>query len=122
MTARLRRECIARIRASTHEIERWTAAAEQAGHPTLSSWMRDLADQAAATGSNGREVAGILVSLRSDLARGVGNNINQLAKHVNEGHGLDGDRLEQAALDVHYATLAIGRALRTIKPPKARAT
>ena len=82
MPDRPRRESMLRVRMGGDEHDRWQAAAEIAGHPSLSSWVRSLADEAAATGSDGRAVLATLVALRTDLARGIGNNVNQLARSI----------------------------------------
>ena len=118
MPSRPRRECMVRVRASDDEAERWTAAANAANHPSLSSWVRSLADEAAATGSDGRRVATALVALRQDLARGIGNNINQLAHRTNAGGGISSDELAQATRDVRTASAAVTRALRAVRPPR----
>ena len=120
--ARPRREGIMRVRMGDDEATRWQAAAEAARHPSLSSWVRALADEAAATGSNGRAVAAALVALRADLAQGVGNNVNQLAKAANQGHGVSVPELAQAAREVEAARRAVSRALSVIRPPRVRAT
>lgn len=100
------------------EGARWTAAAEAAGHPSLSSWVRHLADQAAATKGTGKEVATALLALRQDLAQGIGNNLNQLAKVANQGHGIDGQAIGLATRDVHLARRAITKAMSVIRPPR----
>lgn len=100
------------------EGARWTAAAGALGHPSLSSWIRALADEAASTGNNGRGITTALVALRADLAQGIGNNLNQLARHANEGHGMDSLAIATASRDVEAARRAVSRALAVIRPPR----
>lgn len=102
------------------EGARWTAAAEFAGHPSLSSWIRALADQAAATKGNGREVATVLVALRQDLAQGIGNNLNQLARVANQGYGIDSQVIASATRDIEIARRAVTKAMSVIRPPRVR--
>ncbi len=59
-----------------------------------------MADDAAATGNTGRDLASALVALRLDLGRGIGNNINQLAHRVNGGGHVPNEALVSAADDV----------------------
>ena len=115
---RPRREGFLRVRIGDDEGARWTAAAAAAGHPSLSSWVRALADQAAATKGTGREVAVALVALRQDLAQGIGNNLNQLARHANEGHGVDSQAIASASLDIKLARRAVSKAMSVIRPPR----
>ena len=118
--SRPRRESLLRVRMGVDEHDRWQSAAEAAGHPSLSSWVRALADEAAATGSDGRAVLAALVALRTDLARGIGNNVNQLARAVNQGNGVTQPDLARAAHDVHAARLAVSEAILMIRPPRPR--
>lgn len=108
-----------RIRVTDEEMQRWRTAAESHGLP-VSAWMRSLADEAAATGQNGRELATQLIALRTDLARGVGNNLNQLAHGANMHGHVDGEALGDAANAVRDAQRDIERVLRMVKPPKRR--
>lgn len=117
MTARADR---LRIRVLPDEVERWKAAAEAHGM-AVSAWMRAMADEAAATGGNGREVATQLVGLRADLARGIGNNLNQLAHRANSGQHVEAKALADAARAVDTAMADVERAIRAIRPPKPRA-
>lgn len=118
---RPRRNAILRVRMGGDEAARWTAAASAAGHPSLSAWVRALLDQAAATKGDGRAVAAALVALRQDLARGIGNNLNQIAHRLNGGQPVDGTALEEAARAFREAQRDIDRALRAVRPPRARA-
>lgn len=120
LSVRSRREGFLRVRMGDDEAVRWQTAAEIAGHPSLSSWVRALADQAAATRSTGQEVAAALLALRYDLARGIGNNLNQLARHANEGHGVDSQAIATASRDVEAARRAVTKAISVIRPPRVR--
>ena len=120
LSVRSRREGFLRVRMGDDEAVRWQTAAEIAGHPSLSSWVRALADQAAATRSTGQEVAAALLALRCDLARGIGNNLNQLARHANEGHGVDSQAIATASRDVEAARRAVTKAISVIRPPRVR--
>lgn len=115
---RPRREGFLRVRMGDDEGARWSAAAEALGHPSLSSWIRALADQAAATKGTGKELATALLALRQDLAQGIGNNLNQLARHANEGHGLDSQAIASASRDVELARRSVSRAMSVIRPPR----
>ena len=120
LSVRSRREGFLRVRMGDDEAVRWQTTAEIAGHPSLSSWVRALADQAAATRSTGQEVAAALLALRYDLARGIGNNLNQLARHANEGHGVDSQAIATASRDVEAARRAVTKAISVIRPPRVR--
>lgn len=107
------------MRTTPEERERWHAAAA-ARQMTATAWLRALADEAAATNTSGRETAAALVALRTELARGVGNNLNQLAHRLHSTGHADGTAIEEAARAVREMQREIEKALRTIKPPKAR--
>lgn len=118
---RPRREAIMRVRMGGDEHARWTAAARAVGHPSLSSWVRALMDEAAATGGDGRAVAAALVALRTELGRGIGNNLNQIAHRLNGGQPVAGGALDDAGRAVREAQRGIDRALRAVRPPRPRA-
>jgi hypothetical protein len=107
------------IRTTPDERDRWHAAAAERGM-TATAWLRALADEAAATGRTGREITAELIRLRQDLARGIGNNLNQIAHRANATGHADGTAIEEAAHAVKAMQRDIERALRTIKPPKPR--
>jgi hypothetical protein len=107
------------MRTTPEERDRWHAAAAERGM-TATAWLRALADEATATGRNGREVLTELIRLRQDLARGIGNNLNQLAHRLNSAGHADRTAIEEAAHAVKAMQRDIERALRTIKPPKPR--
>lgn len=88
-----RREDIIKISGVTAgQRTAWQAAAKAAG-TTLSSWVREAVDAAALTGATAATLRGDLVTLRAELNRGVGNNLNQLARTLNiarkEGTAID---------------------------------
>jgi hypothetical protein len=108
------------MRTTPDERDRWHAAAAERGM-TATAWLRALADEATATGRNGREILAELIRLRQDLARGVGNNLNQLAHRLHSTGHADGTAIEEAAQAVKAMQREIEKALRTIKPPRPRA-
>ena len=108
----------------------WRARAQEAGLPTA-AWLREAADAVAAAGTTAADLRAELVHLRADLARGVGNNINQVA------HALNADlkrgvqptaapherSLAAAAADIAAARRVLERMLRRLEhPPRRRAT
>jgi uncharacterized protein YhdP len=107
------------MRTTPDERERWHAAAA-ARQMTATAWLRALADEAAATNASGRETAAALVALRTELARGVGNNLNQIAHRLHSTGHTDSTAIEEAARATRDAMREIERALRTIKPPRPR--
>lgn len=60
----------------------WRAAADAAGLP-LAAWLREAADAAALGGVIAADLRDELMQLRADLTRGVGNNLNQVARALN---------------------------------------
>jgi hypothetical protein len=107
------------MRTTPDERDRWHAAAAER-QMTATAWLRALADEATATGRNGREVLAELIRLRQDLARGVGNNLNQIAHRTHTGQPIDSTAIEDAARAVREMQREIERALRVIKPPRPR--
>lgn len=90
------------MRLTVAELATMKAAADVAGHSSLSAWVRCIAYEASACGASGRELAGALVAVRADLGR-IGNNLNQVAKHLNQS----GDsRVSLDVLDQLNATTA----------------
>lgn len=72
-----------KIRVAPEEIARWraaAAAAAAAAGTNLSDWMRGVADLSAADGVVPSQVRAKLVTLRTEMNRGPGNNLNQIAK------------------------------------------
>ena len=102
----------------------WSACAAAAGLPTA-AWMREAA---AAAGTTAADLRAELVRLRVDLARGMGNNLNQIA------HALNADlkagklpdaaaherSLAAAAADVALARRAVEWMLRRLERPTGR--
>lgn len=121
MTAvRPRRETVVKLRASTAEAARWAAAAAEAGHPSLSSWVRCLADEAAATRGDGLAVARALTALRADLARGVGNDLDRIARRLHAGGVVGAPQIDALVEEVGRARAQITRRLRVVRPPRGR--
>jgi hypothetical protein len=57
----------------------WTAAA-QAGDMTLACWLREAADAAIIAGTTAADLRAEIIALRTEIGRGVGNNLNQIAR------------------------------------------
>ena len=117
MNTRPTRESAIKIRASNAESARWHETAKAHGL-TLSAWLRGLADEAVACDGNGRELATALVELRTEIGRGVGNNLNQLAHRANAGLAVDADALDSALRDVQAMRQRVQSALRSVRPPR----
>jgi hypothetical protein len=60
----------------------WQAAAQAADLP-LASWLREAADAALLTGVIAVDLRTEIIALRTEIGRGVGNNLNQLARALN---------------------------------------
>lgn len=109
-----------RFRADPEQESRWRAAAATHGL-TFSEWVRGLADNATATGSDGRELAAALAAIRLDLARGAGNNLNQLAHVANTAGTISADALAEASAEITGIRRRVETALRAVRPPRPRA-
>lgn len=63
-----------------------------AGVGQMSGWLRMVADDAIAAANddvvNYSELRREIMDLRTDLRRGIGNNINQIAKKANQTDGI----------------------------------
>lgn len=110
-----------RFRAGPDEESRWREFAKSQGQ-NFSEWVRNLADNAVATNDNSRELVAELTKLRTELARGVGNNLNQLAHVYNANGSANSEQLDSALADVALARVQIERALREVRPPRPKAT
>lgn len=117
MNTRPSRQTAIKVRASLDESARWHDTAKAHGL-TLSAWMRGLADEAVACDGNGRELATALVELRTEIGRGVGNNLNQLAHRSNAGLSIHGEALDSALRDVQAMRAKVQRALLAVRPPR----
>lgn len=112
-----KRQTAIKVRASTEESIRWHDTAKAHGL-TLSAWLRGLADDAVACDGSGRELATALVELRTEIGRGVGNNLNQLAHRANSGLGVNVEALDSALRDVQVMRAKVQSALRAVRPPR----
>jgi hypothetical protein len=75
-----RRQDIVKISGTrTSQRDAWQVAAQAAGLP-LASWLREAADAAVLTGVTAADLRAEIVALRTEIGRGVGNNLNQLAR------------------------------------------
>jgi hypothetical protein len=117
LNTRPTRESAIKIRASLAESARWHETAKAHGL-TLSAWLRGLADDAVACDGNGRELATALVELRTEIGRGVGNNLNQLAHRANAGLSIHGDALDSALRDVQAMRVRVKDALLAVRPAR----
>ncbi|WP_338666252.1 hypothetical protein VQH23_26505 (plasmid) [Pararoseomonas sp. SCSIO 73927] len=114
---RPRRDAVVRLRAERSDAARWTAAATEAGHPSLSSWLRAIADEAAACRCTGRDVAAAVAALRGDAGR-IGNVLNQVAHRGHLGGLITPADLAPALADLTVLRAAAERALRGVRPPR----
>ena len=74
---------LVRLRLPEAMADRWRAAAAATGTPSLSEWLRDVADAACTRGFDVPGLRAEIVAIRADLSRGVGNNLNQIAAALN---------------------------------------
>ena len=124
----MRRDDILKVSGvSSGQRATWSACAAAAGLPTA-AWMREAAAVAAVSGTIAADLRAELVRLRADLARGMGNNLNQIAHALNAD--LKAGRLPDAAAherslaaaaaDVALARRAVERMLRRLERPARR--
>lgn len=89
----------------------WREAAQRA-QVSLSEWLREAADAAVIAGTTAADLRAAIVALRTDIGRGVGNNLNQIARALNTdlraGRRADLARHE-AALEAAARDIAIIR-------------
>ena len=124
----MRRDDILKVSGvSSGQRATWSACAAAAGLPSA-AWMREAA-AAAASGTIAADLRAELVRLRADLARGMGNNLNQIAHAPNAdlkaGRLPDATAHERslaAAADVALARRAVERMLLCLERPTGRAT
>ena len=108
-----------RFRADPREEQRWREFA-QSKNLNFSEWIRNLADNAVATNDDARQLVSELTKIRTDLARGIGNNLNQIAHTYNASGLTNPEHLDSALADVALARVRIEKALRTVRPPRPR--
>ena len=111
-THRPRREDVVKLSGtSAAQREAWRDAAA-AAHLSLAAWLREAADAAALAGATAAELRAEIAALRVELGRGVGNNLNQLARALNTelkaGRRPSG-AAHEAALAAAAAELAVMR-------------
>ena len=97
---------LVRLRLPEAMADRWRAAAAATGTPSLSEWLRDVADAACLSGLDVPALRAEIIALRADLSRGVGNNLNQLAALLN-AEAKAGIRPDGASLDLAAAAAEI---------------
>lgn len=95
-----------RVRVLPQEMERWREAARESGAPSLSGWLRALADQAVAIGDDPRAWRADLARLARDINAGIGTNLNQVAKSVHEARRRGGDSAQDRYLSQAADALA----------------
>lgn len=96
-----RRDVVKLSGTSAPQREAWQAAARAADMP-LAAWLREAADAAVLTGTTAADLRAEILALRTEIGRGVGNNLNQVAHALNTDLRA-GRRADGAA---HDATLA----------------
>lgn len=112
-----RRRDVLKVSGTTaRQREAWRAAAEAADMP-LATWLREAADAAAAAGTTAADLRAEIMALRAEIARGVGNNLNQIARALNTE--LRANRAAQIA--AHEAALAAAAAELRVLRRKAEA-
>lgn len=100
--ARTRRGRLLRVRVHEADLARWREAARRHRVNSLSRWLRAAADQAVACGDDPLGWRRDLSAMLRSLNGGVGNNLNQIARALIGGNGLDGcaDALARIADDL----------------------
>lgn len=104
----------AKFRAPAAAVARWRMASVACGL-TLSAWLREHADHAAAGRTDPRAVAAELAALRREI-NAVGANLNQVVRHANSA-AQAGQTAEAIALRtaVEAARSAVEAAAGTIR-------
>ena len=111
---------LVRLRLPEAMADRWRAAAAATGTPSLSEWLRDVADAACLSGLDVPALRSEIVGLRADLSRGVGNNLNQIAAalHADAKAGIPpsaaGHDLAAAATEIAAMRVRLDQALRPL--------
>ena len=111
---------LVRLRLPEAMAARWRAAAAATGTPSLSEWLRDVADAACLRGLDVPGLRAEIVALRADLSRGVGNNLNQIAAalHADARAGIPpsaaGHDLAAAATEIAAMRARLDQALRPL--------
>jgi len=104
-----------RIRASRDDLSAWARAADVAG-VNKTAWLRSLAAEASTTGQPPGALADNLARLRREIAA-IGNNVNQIAHHLNSGGHPD----PSAALEaVGAAMLDVSSFLNGARAPRRK--
>lgn len=102
------RQDIVKVSGTTSDQRQvWREAASQA-RMSLSGWLREAADAVVISGTTAADLRAAIVALRTEIGRGVGNNLNQIARALNTdiraGRRADGApheaALEAAARDI----------------------
>lgn len=100
----------------THEQEASYKAA--AGDRQMSAWLRGVADDAVADDvKDNTDYEGVrraLIDIRRDMTSGLGNNLNQIAEHLNSGRGANNAEIAAAIADVAEAKAMINAVLTRI--------
>lgn len=120
MEAYVHKNDLVRLRLPQAMADRWKAAAAAMGTPSLSEWLRGAADAACTSGLDVPGLRTEIAALRTDRARGVGNNLNQIAAALNAGQGADilasgtGHDLAVAAAGIAAMRARLDQALRPL--------
>jgi Bacterial mobilisation protein (MobC) len=77
------RQDIVKVSGTTSDQrEVWREAAGQA-RMSLSEWLREAADAVVISGTTAADLRAAIAALRTEIGRGVGNNLNQIARALN---------------------------------------
>jgi hypothetical protein len=89
---KVRRQDVVKISGTrAGQRDAWLGAAQAAGLP-LARWLREAADAVVLTGVTAADLRAEIIALRTEIGRGVGNNLNQLARALHTprvGHAAD---------------------------------
>ncbi|MCH4092158.1 plasmid mobilization protein [Acetobacter sp.] len=80
----MRKDTRISVRCTRDQLERWNTVARQHGHQTASSFFRELMASADFVTHEKKQLLGELDQATDQIAR-CGNNLNQIAHHLNAG-------------------------------------
>ncbi|MCW4589457.1 MobC family plasmid mobilization relaxosome protein [Gluconacetobacter entanii] len=113
----MRKETI-HIRITDDEKRELMTFAKASNHKNLSTWTRHIMTESMALGKHGTDLIHELENLRREV-NSIGNNVNQIAKKLNQGETVDADLSE-----IKNINKDIRKILKQIRPTrhKPRAT
>lgn len=109
-----------RFRADPAEEQRWREFAKSKD-TNFSEWIRNLADNAVATNDNSRELVIALKNLELNFARGIGNNLNQIVRHMNIENEFKQQEFADCVYSLKEMLELLRETLRTVRPVKSKA-